>query len=275
MRVAEPGTARDLDSLMEYRVLVAEDDAICQDIVLLMLERLGCPGDVVGDGVAAVSAVNAGSYDLVLMDVQMPRMNGMEATRLIRDALDPTDQPTIIAMTADTSLRSREECLGIGMDGYLDKPVRMDELTSLLELGHGRKPKLELVDPGGVADEAVLGEPATTVYDHAILESLVSDLGGDEAVRDELITSFVLDADERVAAILTAGDGGDLAALGFQAHALKSASATLGLLALSEVAADIESTAGRAPLEVDVGEQASRLAAACHCAVDALNEVRC
>ncbi len=271
MKMAESSAARELDNLTEYRVLVAEDDAVCQDIVLLMLERLGCHGDVVADGAAAVTAVNAGSYDLVLMDVQMPRMNGMEATRLIRDALDATDQPTIIAMTADTSSRSREECLGTGMDGCLDKPVRMEELASVLEHGTSRHPKLDLVDPGGPTDGVAPGELITVVFDSDILESLVRDLGGDDAVRDELITSFVVDADERVTRILPAGEGCSLESLAFEAHALKSASAVLGLLALSEVAADVEAAAGLPPLDVDVSALASRLAAECRRAVDALN----
>jgi HPt (histidine-containing phosphotransfer) domain-containing protein len=111
------------------------------------------------------------------------------------------------------------------------------------------------------------------VYDARVLESLLVDLGGDAAMGTELIESFIVDAQERLMATVGAGKASDLGALSFQAHALKSASATIGLLALSGAASQIEAAADVAPDEVDVCRQASLLAAECERAIEALNAV--
>lgn len=114
------------------RVLLAEDNPVNQRVAQLMLSKLGHSVDTVGDGRAAVDAVSAGGYDIVLMDVQMPGMDGLEATRRIRAELEPQQQPYIIAMTANAMLESREACSAAGMEGYLSKPIRAQELGTLL-----------------------------------------------------------------------------------------------------------------------------------------------
>jgi CheY-like chemotaxis protein len=136
-----------LDSSVDCRVLVVEDETICQDVVLLMLEYLGHQADVANDGVDAVSAVCGAFYDVVLMDVRMPRMGGMEATHLIRTELDPTDQPVIIAVTADMTPRCQQECLRAGMDGHLAKPIGIGVLAAVLEHRFQWQVSLEVVRP--------------------------------------------------------------------------------------------------------------------------------
>lgn len=112
-------------------MLLAEDNVVNQKVALKMLERLGVVADVANNGEEAVAAVTAKPYDLVFMDVQMPRMDGLEATRRIR-ALAPQHRPTIVAMTAHAMPGDREVCLAAGMDDYITKPVRLEVLDGVL-----------------------------------------------------------------------------------------------------------------------------------------------
>ncbi len=113
------------------RILLAEDNAVNQKLALRILEKLGYAADVAGDGLAAIAALEAARYDLVLMDVQMPELDGLEATRRIR-ARWGSDGPRIVAMTANAMAEDREACLAAGMDDYLSKPIRVAELTAAL-----------------------------------------------------------------------------------------------------------------------------------------------
>ena len=117
--------------LYPLRILIAEDNIINQQLIRHILIKLGYEPDSVENGALAVAAVRGGLYDLVLMDVQMPEMDGLEATRLIRQS--GSRQPVIIALTANAMQGDREECLKAGMDEYISKPVRLQELMGLLE----------------------------------------------------------------------------------------------------------------------------------------------
>jgi PAS domain S-box-containing protein len=115
------------------RVLIAEDNVINQKVALQMLARLGCRATAVGNGAQAVAAIERGTYDLVLMDVQMPEMDGFEATALIRrQETQAGGHLPILAMTAHAMEGDRERCLATGMDGYISKPVKTDELARAL-----------------------------------------------------------------------------------------------------------------------------------------------
>ncbi|MGH9284034.1 MAG: response regulator, partial [Acidimicrobiales bacterium] len=115
------------------RVLVVEDNPVNQKVAVLILEKLGYRPDVAADGAEAVAAVQAVPYDLILMDCQMPGMDGYEATSQIRRAEGPQRRTPIIAMTAGAMEGDRERCLAAGMDDYLPKPVRPDDLGVALE----------------------------------------------------------------------------------------------------------------------------------------------
>ncbi len=115
------------------RVLLVEDNPVNQKVTVRILERLGYRPDVVSNGREAIQALEEHTYDVVLMDVQMPEMDGLEATRHIRAHLAPDRQPTIIAMTANAMVEDREACLAAGMDHYICKPVRVEELAATLE----------------------------------------------------------------------------------------------------------------------------------------------
>src|SRR5581483_11592577 len=117
-----------------YHLLLAEDNPINQKLAVRLLEKRGHTVDVAGNGKEALAALERQPYDLVLMDLQMPEMGGMEATAAIRAAEAGTGrhQP-IVAMTAHAMKGDRERCLDAGMDGYLSKPIRADELCSTVE----------------------------------------------------------------------------------------------------------------------------------------------
>jgi CheY-like chemotaxis protein len=114
------------------RVLLAEDNVASQKVALQMLKRLGYRADVAANGIEALQALERQSYDVVLMDLRMPEMDGLEATRIIRQRwLD--SGPKVIAITAYALEGDREKCLEAGMDGYIAKPVKMDELAEMLK----------------------------------------------------------------------------------------------------------------------------------------------
>jgi len=114
-------------------VLVAEDNPVNQRVLTRMLDRLGHRYRVVADGQAAIEAVKESAYDLVLMDCQMPRVDGFEATMEIRTLAGPAGHLPIIAVTANAMIGDRERCLAAGMTGYITKPVRLGELAEALE----------------------------------------------------------------------------------------------------------------------------------------------
>jgi signal transduction histidine kinase/CheY-like chemotaxis protein len=114
------------------RILVVEDNMTNQKVALRMLKRLGYEADLATTGIEALKAMYAHAYEVLLMDIQMPEMDGLEATRQIRTRFTPSLQPYIIAMTAAAMQLDREKCLEVGMDDFLAKPTRLDELTQAL-----------------------------------------------------------------------------------------------------------------------------------------------
>ena len=116
------------------RVLLVEDNIVNQRVALLMLRRLGYRADIAANGREAVGAVMRQRYDLVLMDVQMPEMDGLEASRKINARWRAQDRPRIIAMTANAMQGDRDRCLDDGMDDYLTKPIRVERLVEALRL---------------------------------------------------------------------------------------------------------------------------------------------
>ena len=113
------------------RILVAEDNPINQKITAKLLQRAGHSVEVANDGREALAIWREQPFDLILMDIQMPEMDGLEATRIIRSGNGP--QPVIIAMTANVMVGDKDECLEEGMNDYLAKPVNLDQLVSMLK----------------------------------------------------------------------------------------------------------------------------------------------
>jgi CheY-like chemotaxis protein len=117
----------------DLSILLAEDNPINQKVALLMLKHLGYRADVANSGPEVLASVKRKQYDVILMDIQMPDMDGLEATRHIREMDGSISQPHIIAMTAYALEGDREEFLKAGMNGYLSKPIQLGELKSALE----------------------------------------------------------------------------------------------------------------------------------------------
>jgi CheY-like chemotaxis protein len=135
--VVDQGPERDeaapeLDLGRSVRVLIAEDNAVNQKVVLRQLQKLGVRAEAVGNGKEVLEACRRVLYDIVLMDCQMPEMDGYEATRRLRQQESGTRRPTIIALTASARLEDRERCMEAGMDDYLSKPVQFPELAQVL-----------------------------------------------------------------------------------------------------------------------------------------------
>ncbi len=138
---ALPLDLSDQNRQKNLRILLAEDNAVNQKVAMRMLERLGYRADVAANGLEVLRALRSYPYDVVLMDVQMPEMDGLEATRNIRRI--PGRQPLIIAMTAHAMKGDREECLGAGMNDYVSKPVRIEELYAALQRSYPLDPDKE------------------------------------------------------------------------------------------------------------------------------------
>jgi signal transduction histidine kinase/DNA-binding response OmpR family regulator/putative methionine-R-sulfoxide reductase with GAF domain len=141
---AEPQFDPQMGQRHPLRILLVEDNVVNQKLALRLLERMGYRADVAANGLEALQALHRQSYDLVLMDVQMPEMDGLEATRTICREWPPEQRPRIIAMTANVMKEDREACLAAGMDDYLGKPIRVEELVRVLTqsqpLSHEEQP---------------------------------------------------------------------------------------------------------------------------------------
>src|SRR5882724_4165661 len=135
--VKQPVSANKLDKHMSerapLRILLAEDNVVNQKVAIRILERMGYRADVAGNGLEVLESLNRQEYDVILMDVHMPEMDGLEATKQICQQWSKSERPRIIAMTANAMQGDKEECLAAGMDDYISKPVQLQELQRALE----------------------------------------------------------------------------------------------------------------------------------------------
>lgn len=120
------------NEISSLKILLAEDNTTNQKVALLMLKKLGYQADIANNGLEVLEALRKQAYDIVLMDVQMPEMDGLEASRLIRQEFSKQEEPWIIAMTANALQGDKEMCLESGMNDYVTKPIRKDELAEVL-----------------------------------------------------------------------------------------------------------------------------------------------
>jgi PAS domain S-box-containing protein len=229
---------------LPLRILLAEDNVTNQKLALRLLEKLGYRADVAANGLEVLEALDRQSYDLILMDMQMPEMDGLEATRRVRRAWRGEKGLRIIAMTANAMEGDRELCLAAGMDDYVSKPIRVKELVDALNQ----------CEPGGAGQEAGIGadgnreaedlERADEVLDKEKLEDLKIIVGGQEYLI-ELIEAFLDDAPQLVAELQQSLRQQDTAILTRAAHSLKSNSADFGAISLNGLCKELEAM-GRA-----------------------------
>ncbi|MEJ2656394.1 MAG: response regulator, partial [Desulfobacterales bacterium] len=225
-------------SIAEYekhkvRLLLAEDNEINQRVALGILKNFGYRTDVVSNGKDAVKAMEKIRYDMVLMDCQMPEMDGYAATREIRSpqtrVLDPNTP--IIAMTAHAMKGDREKCLAAGMDDYISKPVHPEKLLEVIEkwLDGPKRPQ---------PDELPVNvQPTNHILD---MTGFLNRLLGDKKLAGEILDGFMADVPLQVHQLKKAIEKGDAFSIREQAHSLKGASADVGAMALEEIALQIE-----------------------------------
>jgi signal transduction histidine kinase/DNA-binding response OmpR family regulator len=237
---------------LRLRILVAEDNVINQQVALSFLDRLGYRADVAANGLEVLSSLRRQPYDVVLMDVQMPEMDGLEATRLIRQ-LAPSElateaQPRIIAMTANAMREDCDICLAAGMDDYLSKPLQVEELVKALSKCRPQRRQATGIQTGP-AEAPVTQPPPTSisseVLDPQALQQLRSTLGSQaDQMLPGLLQGFEQDGERLLAQARQALQQRQADDLHRAAHTLKSTSATFGATALSATARELESLAG-------------------------------
>ncbi len=136
---AKPSMDAGMAARHPLRILLAEDNVVNQKLALRLLQQMGYRADLASNGIEAIECVQRQAYDVVLMDVQMPEMDGLEAARRITARWKPDDRPRIVAMTANAMQGDREECLAAGMDDYLTKPIRVERLVEALNMVSARE----------------------------------------------------------------------------------------------------------------------------------------
>jgi light-regulated signal transduction histidine kinase (bacteriophytochrome)/CheY-like chemotaxis protein/HPt (histidine-containing phosphotransfer) domain-containing protein len=235
------------------RILVAEDNAINQKVAIRLLEKLGYRADVASNGLEVLYALRRKTYDVILMDVQMPEMDGITTTQGIQSRWPAAQQPYIVAMTAHALQGDREWLLETGMHDYISKPVRVDELVEALlrvkspmnlpEKNQNPEPQPpEHAD----ADHHTTTTPpvAAPAIDRQVLHEFLAMVGGDvPEVANEFLDLFVEDAASYLERMRTALQQSDSEHLSKAAHTLKSSSAQVGAMLLSEQCKEVEALA--------------------------------
>jgi CheY-like chemotaxis protein/HPt (histidine-containing phosphotransfer) domain-containing protein len=222
------------------RILLAEDNLVNQKVALKALEKLGYAADVANDGAQALQATREKRYDLVLMDVQMPVMDGMEATRQIRDAQSGSLNPgvIIVALTAHAMAGDKQRCLDNGMDDYLAKPIKAAELHEMIGKWMSAPAAGPESEPIPVA--LAVADPAPMVFDEKVLLNL---LEGDRESADEIANQYLEDLEGQVSRLRDSIELGECTLMRERAHLLKGASASVGAEAMRYCAADLEKRA--------------------------------
>ncbi|HUA36184.1 MAG TPA: PAS domain S-box protein [Candidatus Binataceae bacterium] len=235
------------------KVLVAEDNPVNQKLAKLQLKKLGLKADIVANGAEAVDAALRFPYDVILMDCQMPEMDGYDATREIRRLQASTRHTIIVAMTANALQGDREKCLAAGMDAYITKPVDVKVLASVLAGITPAEIKAPSADehiehhncPTNSGEQVAAGKdeeamPASnhdaTPVDATTIRELREE--GDDVLR-ELIDLLLTDAPKRVAASREAIERGDLKTVGFEIHRLKGGTANFGAFKMTELCTEL------------------------------------
>jgi len=232
-----------LSEKLPLNILLVEDMPLNQKVALHMLQRLGYSADVASNGLEAIASLRRRDYDIVFMDVQMPSMDGLQATRHICKEWLPPNRPWIVAITANAMQGDREECLNAGMNDYISKPIRAD---ALIQAFNNYKNLQQSLNQDSDSTAVFYREKSTlsdteVVIDNKILQDL-KDMAGDDAseMLAELIDSYLEDAPPKLQGISRAINTKDAEALRNYAHALRSLSVTIGAVSLARICTELE-----------------------------------
>ncbi len=239
-----PSLGGRLSESLPLELLLVEDNPVNQKVALLILERLGYRADVAVNGLEALEALEVRPYDVVLMDVQMPELDGLSATRRIREEFPPEAQPYIIAMTASAMQSDRDACFAAGMDDYISKPIQVKGLIATLkkyaEVTLGESPETE-ADAVEEAPRSDTPPSESETLDRATLHRLKESLGRRGSSKIQLLIDSFYESGERLLEEMrTALKEQRSRDLERAAHSLKSTSATMGAMALSHLARTLE-----------------------------------
>ncbi|AFY42693.1 PAS domain S-box protein [Nostoc sp. PCC 7107] len=227
---------------MPLRILVAEDSLVNQKVALLMLQKIGYQVDVVGDGREVIQALQHQPYDVVLMDIHMPEMDGLETSQIISQQWEASTRPYIIAITANAMRGDREACLAAGMDDYISKPIQMAELVKALRKCQPfiptKEPTIQTFLP--IDNQPSTANLAISAIDHKVLQSLRQMLAGDRVAFTELLHCYFLEAPKLIQEIKSSVVKEDAETLWKTAHKLKSSSASVGATSLAQVCKQLE-----------------------------------
>jgi signal transduction histidine kinase/CheY-like chemotaxis protein len=230
----------EMSKRLPLRILLAEDHATNRKLALLILERLGYLADVAANGLEVLFALERQPYDLVLMDMQMPEMDGLEATRRILRQWPEGSRPRIVAMTANAAQEDYQACMEAGMDDYIVKPIRLKELIAALNKCPvmGGTPEVQSAAKPVSPPESLL--PAEGDFDPAALNQLLNLVGGSRADLADLIHSFLEETPSLLVNLRRALETEDTELFRRTAHTLKSSARDFGAIQLSQVSQQLE-----------------------------------
>jgi PAS domain S-box-containing protein len=238
--VSEPHFQADMAQRHPLRILVAEDNLVNQKLALRLLERMGYRADVAANGLEVLQSLRRQAYDVVLMDVQMPEMDGLEASRAICSEWPVEQRPRIIAVTANVMAEDRQECLEAGMDDFIAKPIRVDQLVSALTRSQPLAWRAAEEAAPAPREDAPQAAESSAVLDPSALERLREMAGEDAEFLREMFQTYLAEAPGMLAEMRQALKTGDTTTLRRAAHSLKSNSADFGARALSDLCRELE-----------------------------------
>ena len=227
-----------------HRILVAEDNPVNQRVALSLLRKLGYPAEVVSDGREALEALSSGHYAAVLMDCQMPNLDGYEATAEIRrrEARLGDGRTPIIAMTANAMQGDRQKALDAGMNDYVTKPVKPADVSAVLDrwTANGEPEAADNGTGGRAGDMSGDSDDPGEPLDHAVIESLREMENEEPGLVSELAEIFLNDVAPRLQTLRQAVDQGEAALLARTAHTIKGSSGNIGAWRMSEISGHLQ-----------------------------------